>query len=84
MHQDMNNWSAGGGWYETALNPNMPDGQKYVLLETASGHVGETLGAIDGPITERTYQECIRTATVALAWATAIRKGKGKQWAATR
>ena len=77
----MNNWSSGAGFHETSLNPAMPDGQRYVLLETASGHVGETLGNNNE---EQTYRELVRTATVALAWAQVIRKGKGKKWAATR
>lgn len=77
----MNNWTGGAGFYETTLNPVMPDGQRYVLLETASGHVGETLG---GNNPDQTYRELVRTASVALAWAQVIKKGKGKKWAATR
>lgn len=70
----------GSGYYETPLNSSMPAGQKYVLLETASGRVGESLS---GPHNEaRTYAECIRTATIALAWAQSLKKGN-KPWATT-
>lgn len=81
LHQDMNNWTGGAGFHETSLNPQMADGQKYVLLETASGHVGETLG---GNNPDQTYRELLRCATVALSWAQVIRKGKVKKWAATK
>jgi len=80
VHQDMNNLCMGAGYYETPLNASMPIGQKYVMLETASGHVGESLSA---PHNEsRTYAELIRTATLALAWAQSLKKGN-KPWTTT-
>lgn len=74
VHQDMNNLCMGSGVYETPLNALMPLGQKFILLETASGRVGKSLSA---PHNEsRTYAELIRTATLALAWAQGMKKGQ--------
>jgi hypothetical protein len=77
VHQDMNTFSIGAGWYETPLNPNMPAANKFILLETHSGIIANILSD-DDPAT--LYEACIRSATLSLAWAQSIknkaRKGK--------
>jgi hypothetical protein len=84
MHVEMNTMCAGATWAQTPLNGHMPDGQKFVLLERASGQVAEAL-TYDEVDSTRVYDELIRTAVVAAAWAQSLgpNKGKGRtsQWA---
>jgi hypothetical protein len=84
MHTEMNTMCAGATWAQTPLNGHMPDGQKFVLLERASGLVAEAL-TYDEVDSTRVYDELIRTAVVAASWAQSLgpNKGKGRksQWA---
>jgi hypothetical protein len=84
MHVEMNTMCAGATWAQTPLNQHMPDGQKFVLLERASGLVAEAL-TYDEVDSTRVYDELIRTAVVAASWAQSLgpNKGKGRksQWA---
>jgi hypothetical protein len=85
VHVEMNTMCAGATWAQTPLNGHMLDGQKFIMLERASGRVAEAL-TYDEVDSTRLYDELIRTAVVAAAWAESLgpNKGKGRksQWAA--
>lgn len=71
------------GWSGTPLNPQMPDGHKFVLMERQAGNVAESL-ATDSADSEHLYRECIRSAVVAATWAASLRAGDKRrptQWA---
>jgi hypothetical protein len=85
LHREMTRQCVEGiqGWSGTPLNPQMPDGHKFVLLERQAGNVAESL-ASDSADSEHLYRECIRSAVVALAWAESLKKqskGRPTQWA---
>lgn len=84
IHVEMNAMCAGATWAQTPLNGHMLDGQKFVLLEQASGKVAEAL-TYDRPDSTRVYDELIRTAVMAASWAQSLGPDKGKgrksQWA---
>ena len=85
LHQEMTRQCVEGvqGWSGTPLNPQMPDGHKFVLLERQAGNVAASL-ADDGADSEHLYRECIRSGVVALAWAQALKSEAGRrptQWA---
>jgi len=84
IHNEMNKMCEGATWAQTPLNNHMLDGQKFVLLEQASGKVAEAL-TYDKPDSVRVYDELIRTAVIAAAWAESLGPDKGKgrksQWA---
>lgn len=84
IHKEMNNAVLKhGGWHMTPLNPQMPDGEKLIILVE---EVGETARAItyDNGDADKLYDELIQVATMAAAWAQSTRrKGKaGRQWTA--
>jgi hypothetical protein len=84
IHVEMNAMCAGATWAQTPLNGHMLDGQKFVLLEQASGKVAEAL-TYDRPDSTRVYDELIRTAVMAASWAQSLGPDKGRgrksQWA---
>lgn len=87
VHREMTRQCVEGiqGWGGTPLNPQMPDGHKFVLLERQAGNVAESL-ASDSADSEHLYRECIRSAVVALAWAQALKSETGRrptQWASS-
>lgn len=84
LHREMNRESFEGltGWSGTALNPQMPDGHKFVLLMRAAGDVAEALSAPDKDSTAL-YRHCLHTGAVALAWAQSLHPRQGArstQW----
>ena len=85
VHQEMTRQCVEGvqGWSGTPLNPQMPDGHKFVLLERQAGDVAASL-ADDSADSEHLYRECIKSGVVALAWAQALKSEAGRrptQWA---
>ena len=85
VHAEMTRQCVEGiqGWSGTPLNPQMPDGHKFVLLERQAGNVAASL-ADDSADSEHLYRECIRSGVVALAWAQALKSEAGRrptQWA---
>ena len=87
LHREMNRESFEGltGWSGTALNPQMPDGHKFVLLMRAAGDVAESLAAPDKDSTAL-YHHCLHTGAVALAWAQSLHPSQGArttQWVST-
>ena len=85
VHREMTRQTVEGiqGWSGTPLNPQMPDGHKFVLLERQAGDVAASL-ADDSADSEHLYRECIKSGVVALAWAQALKSEAGRrptQWA---
>jgi len=78
VHQDMNKFSVGAGWYETPLNPNMEPARKFIMFESHSGILGKIVNDNDP---DTLYEACIRSGTLALAWAQSIKNDakKGKK-----
>lgn len=74
VHLEMNQAVARHMWAMTPLNPQMPDGQKLVVLVE---EVGE---AADAP---EDAGELIQVATMAAAWAQSCRATRTQDWATT-
>lgn len=80
IHSQMNNTvlNSANGWSDTVLNPNMPDGQKLVILIQTLGLVADAMRTETA--TDLT-DELVRLATVSAGWAESSKKGG--QWTTT-
>lgn len=74
IHTEMNAATFKHTWAMTPLNPQMPDGQKLVVL---AEEVGEAAEATDS------VAEHIQIATMAGAWAQSLRAKRPQDWVTT-
>jgi hypothetical protein len=74
IHTEMNNATLKHTWANTPLNPQMPDGQKLVVLVEEVGEAAENRSSIE---------EFIQIATMAGAWAASLRAENPQDWVTT-
>jgi hypothetical protein len=74
IHTEMNNATLKHTWAQTPLNPQMPDGQKLVVLVEEVGEAAEADASIE---------EYIQIATMAGAWAASLRAANPQDWVTT-
>lgn len=74
IHTEMNNATMKHTWAQTPLNPQMPDGQKLVVLVEEVGEAAED-------VTDA--EEFIQIATMAGAWAASLHADRPQDWVTT-
>jgi hypothetical protein len=71
MHLEINRRQAAVGKRGTAIDPEVPDHEKFVTLGRLTGNVGDTLAG-DNPEPSLIRHELIRVMALAAAWAQSI------------